>query len=115
MKLRTSDQMIFTVEDHLVEKWKLIQMIVEDCMGGDEMVIPLRNVKAHTLVHILRYAHEQRLPDTGYNDLIEMARACDYLVYEEGLDAACKRVAELFSQIPEWKKKQEITEVLGLF
>ena len=115
MKLRTSDGMIFTVEDHLVEKWKMVQMMVEDCVGADDMIVPLNNVTAHTLVNVLRYAHEGVLPDTGYPELLEMARACDYIIYEEGLDAACKRVAEIFGQIPEWKKKYEITQALGLF
>ncbi len=99
MKIRTSDGMIFTVEDHLVEHCKVIRMIHEDVF--DDEIIPLSNVDSATFICILNYAMHGKLPS---DELLRFAYACNYLDYSDAMDAACKKIAEDLGQLPEWKK-----------
>ena len=86
----TNDGSILNLNSKLVEKCKMLSMILEDCDSGDGL--PLSNVDGATMGRIMEFDETGKL--SHHDDMITLMLACDYLNFDELLDYAAKIVAD---------------------
>jgi hypothetical protein len=75
----------------VLDKFKTIAMIIEDCPDGD---IPVVVTELDSALHLLYFAEHGTFSTTNYNDLINIALSADFFNYKEGMDEAIKQIAE---------------------
>lgn len=86
----TNDGSTLNLNSKLVEKCKMLSMILEDCDSGDRL--PLTNVDRVTMERIIEFDKTGKL--SHHDDMITLMLACDYLNFDELLDYAAHIVAD---------------------
>ena len=86
----TNDGSILNLNTELVEKCKMLSMILEDCDEGDR--VPLTNVDRVTMERIIEFDKTGNL--SHHDDMITLMLACDYLNFDELLDYTARIVAD---------------------
>ena len=115
MNLIANDGVNFQIELENAHKFKVISDLMDDvsAMGP----IPISNVNSEILGRLLKFAREGvvdcpdpwLIKDPDYAILFEMARAADFLNYQECLDHVCQIIATSL----QGKPPHEIRRILG--
>jgi len=111
MNLITNDGVNFRIDLKIAQRFKVISEMVD--MG----IIPIPNVNSETFKRLLKFAREGviecpdpwLITDPAYETLFEVARAADYLDYQECLDHTCQMIATSL----QGRAPQEIRRVLS--
>jgi hypothetical protein len=111
MNLVASDGVNFQIELENAQKFKVIYDM------PDNEPIPIPNVNSETLGRLLKFAREGvvdcpdpwLIKDPDYAILFELARAADFLNYQECLDHVCQIIATSL----QGKPPHEIRRILG--
>ncbi|KAJ8774209.1 hypothetical protein K2173_009640 [Erythroxylum novogranatense] len=122
LKVRTSDDQTFEVEEHLAIKSETLKFIVDDDVVGD--VIPLPNVDGPTMAKIIEWWKEQfdqdgnptdelksweaKFLDVDTDTLYDLLMAANYLNINDLLHKICRKVADLI-------KGKSVTAIRELF
>jgi hypothetical protein len=111
MNLVTNDGGNFQIDLEISQKFK----VISEMSDGD--IIPIPNVNSGTFKRLLKFAREGivecpdpwLIKDPDYAILFEVARAADYLDYQECLD----RVSQIIATSLQGKSPQEVRRILG--
>ena len=96
IKLMSSDQEFFTVDEDVAIKSVTIKNMIEDMGSGD--VIPLPNVSGKILAKVIEYCKSQESLEFLQVDqatLFDLILAANYLNIKSLLDLTCKEVAKM--------------------
>jgi hypothetical protein len=111
MNIVTNDGGNFQIDLEIAQKFKVISDM------HDVGPIPIPNVNSWTFKRLLKFAREGvvdcpdpwLIKDPDYATLFEVARAADYLNYQECLD----HVSQIIATSLQGKSPQEIRRILG--
>lgn len=95
------------LDETIIPKFKLIQMVTEDC---EAIEIPVSNVDRSTTEELVHYAHRAIFTVDDPSRLLEIALAANYYDYQDCMDEACKQIAIFLND----KSPQFIRGFLGL-
>lgn len=95
------------LDETIIPKFKLIQMVADDCETTE---IPVSNVDRSTTEELVHYARQTKFTDDDPSRLLEIALAANYYNYQECMDEACKQIALFLNDKP----PQFIRGFLGL-
>lgn len=95
------------LDETIIPKFKLIQMVTEDCETTE---IPVTNVDRSTTEQLVHFARQATFTVEDPNQLLEIALAANYYDYQESMDEACKQIATFLND----KSPQFIRGFLGL-
>jgi len=107
--LVTNDGVNFQIDLETAQNFKILE-------GVPNGPIPIPNVNAPTMTRLLKFACDGviacpdpwLIKDPDYEILFEIARAADFLDYQECLDHVCQIIATSF----QGKSQQEIKRIL---
>jgi S-phase kinase-associated protein 1 len=131
IKILSSDDQVFEVEENVLFQSTLIKNIVSDLDASDQ-AIPLQNVTSVILKKIIKYAEHHKDDETVEEDegtdstitdewdiefmkldkdvIIEIILAANYLDMKNLLNLGCKTIANMIKG----KSVEEIREILDL-
>lgn len=101
MEMRTSDGVVYALKDEFVRRSTLLTNLMADAQPS-MFDIPFGSKSVW-------YLERREYPEDG-SELLEVAKAADYLCMDEDLDEACRRVAEKLKG----KTASEIKKFLGI-
>ncbi len=78
------------LDETIIPKFKLIQMVTEDCETTE---IPISNVDRATTEQLVHFARHGTFTVQDPNQLLEISLAANYYDYQECMDEACKQIA----------------------
>lgn len=125
VKLRTSDEEIFELEEAVVVRLETVKKLLEECDAGD--VIPVANVDSRTLRKVLEWCEKHadaaaaggeemkawdaeffRVDDGKVEKLFPLVLAANYLEVQQLVDQSCQTIADHI-------KDQKVEEVRRIF